>query len=61
MRSADAVKIALEQEGYVVSLYDFPIEQEKFLQNAKEIQFARVMIHGRGGEDGALGRFLDEL
>lgn len=61
LRSADAVKIALEQEGYVVSLYDFPIEQEKFLQNAKEIQFARVMIHGRGWEDGALGRFLDEL
>lgn len=61
LRSADAVKKALEQEGYMVSLYDFPIEQEKFLQNAKEIQFARVMIHGRGGEDGALGRFLDEL
>jgi len=60
LRSASAVKRTLEDEGYIILLYDFPVDQKKFLENKDDIYFCRVMIHGRGGEDGEVVQLLDE-
>ncbi len=59
LRSASAVKKTLEQDNYHVSLYDFPHDKEKFLEEKDRIDFCWIMIHGKGGEDGEIARFLD--
>ncbi len=61
LRSAASVEQALQELSYKVMKYDFPTQQEKFLQEKDAIEFCWIMIHGKGGEDGEIAKFLDEL
>ena len=59
IRSAENIKSGIdftETETFV-----FPEDQDKFLSTHKDFDIAIPMIHGVGGEDGALQNFLDGI
>lgn len=60
LRSAENVRKLLA-EFYDVDVFDFPGDREKFLAGYKKYCAAIPLIHGKGGEDGALSEFLERL
>lgn len=60
LRSAENVRKLLA-EFYNVDVFDFPDDREKFLAEYKTYCAAIPLIHGKGGEDGALSEFLETL
>ncbi len=52
---------ALKEVGYETSRYDFPVDKKRFLDNHKNIDGVMLMVHGTGGEDGDIVRFLEGL
>lgn len=61
LRSWQATFQAAQTLGYQASLYDFPVDTARFLEQYKTIDFVFIMIHGRGGEDGQIASFLEVL
>lgn len=61
LRGAEAVRRALIALGHEVTLFDPATDLESLVRKAKEIDFAFLVIHGPGGEDGTLQGFLDML
>lgn len=61
LKGAEAVKRALNALGHEVIFFDPATDLEKLVRRAGEIDFAFLVIHGPGGEDGTLQGFLDML
>ncbi|HEU0051346.1 MAG TPA: D-alanine--D-alanine ligase [Patescibacteria group bacterium] len=57
LRSAKNVQCLLEQ-NFNVDVFDFPNDRERFLLQRNEFAVAVPVIHGRGGEDGAIQGLL---
>jgi D-alanine-D-alanine ligase len=60
LRSGAAVKQALEQAGYQVSLVDPADGLDKQLPALQAAAVVFPTLHGKGGEDGILQRYLEE-
>jgi len=60
LRSGAAVKNALEQAGYQVSALDPADGLDKQLAALKKADVVFPALHGKGGEDGTLQRFLEK-
>lgn len=60
LRSASHAAACL-RELHGVRVYDLPNDLERFLQARHDIDLAVPLIHGRGGEDGVLQGFLEQL
>ncbi len=52
---------ALDKEKYNVVHYDPAFDLKKFVSNAGAIDFAFIIMHGKGGEDGSIQGLLDLL
>ena len=61
LNSGKSVLKALNPKKYQVTIYDPPADLPKLVKDAARIDVAVVMLHGRGGEDGALQGLLDWL
>lgn len=61
LKSGQAVIQALNPRRYRVTAYDPPADLGRIVRDAKKIDVALIMLHGRGGEDGAMQGFLDLL
>ncbi len=61
LKSAAQVFEALDKGKYDIRRYDPLTDLEKLVQEAPEIQAALIIMHGKGGEDGAMQGFLDLL
>ena len=61
LKGAEAVKKALLTLGHEVEFFDPASDLAKLVQKAGEIDFAFLVVHGKGGEDGSLQGFLDSL
>jgi D-alanine-D-alanine ligase len=61
LKSGQAVIQALNLQRYRVTAYDTPTELGKIVRDAKKIDVALIMLHGRGGEDGSMQGLLDLL
>lgn len=61
INSGNQVKRALNPEKYEVLMYDPASDLVKLAQDAKNIDVAIIMLHGRGGEDGTMQGFLEVL
>ncbi len=59
LRSGRAVYQALKRAGFLPSFLDTK-NSKKFRQSLKKIQVAFIALHGRGGEDGTMQRFLEK-
>lgn len=60
LRSVESVRMTLEDGGYKTVTYDFRKDVEKFLSDPRP-DFAFVMMHGKGGEDGQTPAFLEVM
>jgi D-alanine-D-alanine ligase len=60
-RSGRAVANALSPVLYKVKVYDPQVDLARLVQDAPGLDAALVMLHGRGGEDGAMQGLLDLL
>lgn len=60
-RSGRAVANALSPKLYKVKVYDPLIDLSRLVRDAPSLDAALVMLHGRGGEDGAMQGLLDLL
>ena len=61
LSSGKAVIKNLNPDKYVVSSYDPNTDLPRLAAEAKDLDVALIMIHGRGGEDGTLQGMLDLL
>ena len=61
LSSGNQVKKALNPEKYEVLMYDPATDLLKLAQDARNIDVAIIMLHGRGGEDGTMQGFLEML
>lgn len=61
LKSGEYVKNALNQEKYNVRIYDPAFDLARLIKNAKGIDVALVILHGRFGEDGTIQGLLDLL
>lgn len=61
LASGNQVREALNPEKYEVLMYDPASDLTKLAQDAKNIDVAVIMLHGRGGEDGTMQGFLEAL
>jgi D-alanine-D-alanine ligase len=61
LKSGQAVMQALNPRRYRVSAYDPPADLGKLVRDAKKIDVALIMLHGRGGEDGTMQGLLELL
>lgn len=61
LAGADAVANALNPERYDVTRYDPATDIARIVEDASEIEFAFLVIHGENGEDGRLQGLLDLL
>lgn len=59
LRSGESVARALKQAGYEVSQADPAIGLQKLLPDLKSVDVVFPALHGSGGEDGKLQRFLE--
>ncbi|KMY68644.1 D-alanine--D-alanine ligase [Desulfocarbo indianensis] len=60
-RSGRAVANALDPLLYHVKVYDPVVDLARLVRDAPSLDAALVMLHGRGGEDGAMQGLLDLL
>lgn len=61
LSGAASVETALDKEKYNVVRYDPAIDLVRIATDAKNIDFALVILHGQQGEDGTIQGFLDML
>jgi len=61
LTSGESVAQALDQARFEVRRYDPPVDLARLVAEAGELDVALVMLHGRGGEDGAMQGLLDLL
>lgn len=60
LASAKNIKELLTAK-HAVTVFDFPVDTEKFIAVHKNFDAVIPMIHGKGGEDGVLQGFLETL
>ena len=61
LKSGAQVYQALNQDKYDIRRYDPLTDLERLVREAKEIDAALIIMHGRGGEDGSMQGLLDLL
>jgi D-alanine-D-alanine ligase len=61
LKSGNQVYQALDQAKYDIRRYDPLSDLGQIVQDAKDLDVALIIMHGRGGEDGALQGLLDLL
>jgi D-alanine-D-alanine ligase len=61
LKSGEQVYEALDKNKYDISRYDPRDDLERLARDAGNLDAALVIMHGRGGEDGALQGMLDLL
>lgn len=61
LKSSAQVFEALDKNRYNIQRYDPLTDLGKLVQDAPELQAALIIMHGRGGEDGAMQGLLDLL
>jgi D-alanine-D-alanine ligase len=61
LKSGAQVYQALNQDKYDIRRYDPLTDLERLVQEAKELDAALIIMHGRGGEDGSMQGLLDLL
>jgi D-alanine-D-alanine ligase len=61
LKSGAQVYEALDKSKYDIRRYDPRDDLARLVQDAPELQVALIIMHGRGGEDGAMQGFLDLL
>ncbi|MBM9520453.1 D-alanine--D-alanine ligase [Desulforhopalus vacuolatus] len=61
LSGAIAVEKALDRDTFNVRRYDPAVDLGKIIADAAEIDFAFILLHGIGGEDGTMQGFLDLL
>jgi D-alanine-D-alanine ligase len=61
LKSGEQVYEALDKNKYDISRYDPRDDLERLARDAHNLDAALVIMHGRGGEDGALQGMLDLL
>jgi D-alanine-D-alanine ligase len=61
LKSGRAVVNALSPVRYRVKVYDPAVHIPKLVRDAKNLDVALIMMHGRGGEDGSMQGLLDIL
>jgi D-alanine-D-alanine ligase len=61
LKSGAQVYQALDKEKYDIRRYDPLTDLESLVREAKELEAALIIMHGRGGEDGSMQGLLDLL
>jgi D-alanine-D-alanine ligase len=61
LKSGEQVYQALNKDKYDIRRYDPRDDLERLVRDAPDLDVALVIMHGRGGEDGALQGLLDLL
>jgi len=61
LKSGAQVYQALNQDKYDIRRYDPLTDLERLVREAKDLDAALIIMHGRGGEDGSLQGLLDLL
>jgi D-alanine-D-alanine ligase len=61
LKSGDQVYEALNKDKYDIRRYDPLSDLEKLVREAREIDAALIIMHGRGGEDGSMQGLLELL
>jgi D-alanine-D-alanine ligase len=61
LKSGAQVYQALNKDKYDIRRYDPLTDLERLVREAKEIDAALIIMHGRGGEDGSMQGLLDLL
>jgi len=61
LKSGAQVYQALNQDKYDIRRYDPMMDLERLVREAKELDAALIIMHGRGGEDGSMQGLLDLL
>jgi len=61
LKSGAQVYQALNQDRYDIRRYDPLTDLERLVREAKELDAALIIMHGRGGEDGSMQGLLDLL
>ncbi len=61
LKSGNQVYQALNQNKYDIRRYDPLSDLEALVREAKELDVALIIMHGRGGEDGSMQGLLDLL
>ena len=61
LKSGAQVYQALNQDKYDIRRYDPLTDLERLVREAKELDAALIIMHGRGGEDGSMQGLLDLL
>jgi D-alanine-D-alanine ligase len=61
LKSGTQVYDALDKEKYEIRRYDPLMDLEKLVREAKELEVALIIMHGRGGEDGTMQGLLELL
>jgi D-alanine-D-alanine ligase len=61
LKSGAQVYQALNQDKYDIRRYDPLMDLERLVHDAKELDAALIIMHGRGGEDGSMQGLLDLL
>lgn len=61
LKSGTQVYDALNKEKYAIRRYDPLTDLEKLVREAKELDVALIIMHGRGGEDGTMQGLLELL
>jgi D-alanine-D-alanine ligase len=61
LSGAIAVEKALDRNKFNVRRYDSAVDLGKIVADAAKIDFAFILLHGIGGEDGTVQGFLDLL
>lgn len=61
LKSGNQVYQALNQDKYDIRRYDPLSDLEALVREAKELDAALIIMHGRGGEDGSLQGLLELL
>jgi D-alanine-D-alanine ligase len=61
LKSGNQVHQALNKDKYDIRRYDPLTDLGRLVQDAKELDAALIIMHGRGGEDGSMQGLLDLL
>ena len=61
LKSGAQVYQALDQDKYDIRRYDPLMDLERLVREAKELDVALIIMHGRGGQDGSLQGLLELL
>ncbi len=61
LRGADSVYRAIDKDRYEVRRYDPATDLHRLVAEARELDCALIILHGRGGEDGTIQGMLELL